>query len=447
MTLFPWQVPQRDTIVRFLRDGGFFCDASTTGAGKTYTALSAASALRCPVLVVAPKAARTQWERVAADVGVRLVGIVNPQALIMSKRQPWYDAGTRLWTVPPDTLVIFDEVHRGASGIDSQTTFAVARLKAYRGVRLLCLSATVADSPLKMRATGYWLDFHRFNEPSFYAWCAANGCEYKQVPGSDRKLVKGVGRVECPPKYDYFFTGGPAAMRRIREAAGGRIAGLQVDDIPGFPEQRVEIVLVDLASKDRSEVERAYAEMSERMLSHPTDGRAAYAKELERVEFVMAEYRAEMAAKDVEDGNSVVLFFNFTEPRLRAEAWFRKRNLAFAAVHGDQRPDDRQEGIDAFQANAVHLATVMVQAGGVALSLHDVRHERLRISSLAPAANAAEFVQAMGRIRRTGGTHVLQKVVLAAQTPQERLAENLSKKIDNIDAINDSDLNPFKEQR
>ena len=82
----------------------------------------------------------------------------------------------------------------------------------------------------------------------------------------------------------------------------------------------------------------------------------------------------------------------------------------------------------------------MSSACGVALSLHDERHERPRVSLINPSYSASELLQALGRIRRVGGTRAVQKIVLAAGSVEENVARAVNGKVDNIGALTDADL-------
>ena len=82
----------------------------------------------------------------------------------------------------------------------------------------------------------------------------------------------------------------------------------------------------------------------------------------------------------------------------------------------------------------------MVQACGVALSLHDVKHERRRVSLISPGYSVSDIRQALGRIRRVGGTAAVQKIVLAANSVEERVKRAYDRKGGNLDALVDGDL-------
>lgn len=444
MPLRTWQVPLADQAVEALDKHRLFINASTTGSGKTYVGCESIIRRRTPTLVIAPKAALIQWDRVAQEMGAKkfILDIINPAQISKTTGCKWYTR-ENMWQIPEGTTLLFDEVHRGASGIDSYTTKAVAQLKAYPGTALHAMSATVACDPLHLRALGFWAGMHKFNKPSFYSWCRENGCrDVDFADGTKRFLFTNSKRLAT------------AVMTEIRAQFGDRFLAVGPGDIPGFPEQVLKTVLVQLSKRDTKEVEQAYAEMSERMKSRIGGGAmqtemqkmAEGGRELERVEFIMARPLAEMAVKSVEDGNSTVQFFNFREPMARYVSLIKEAiDTPVSQIHGDQKPQERQYDQDMFQANKHYCMAAQTGAGGAALSLHDVHHERMRESFIIPGNDATAIRQAFGRIRRVGGTTAVQNMVFAAGTRQERVKHNMDRKFASIDALNgltDADLLP-----
>jgi hypothetical protein len=452
MELYGWQRPLEKAIVTSLWRHRVFISGFPTGSGKTILSLAAAKEIGGPHLVVAPKIARSQWLRAADSMGAsnQILAVINPERLSTPQGCEFYhrvgkpkkkgDACPGTWTLPVGTSVIWDEPHRGSSGVKSQTTQALAELRAYARC-LHAMSATVADSPLKLRALGWWLDLHQYHDSSFYGWCRQNGCKNKD-PG---QFVSSAGRAGIE------FTRDPAEavrhMTNIRRAMGERFMSIKADDIPGFPTETLGIKLVDLSERDKLEIDSAYAEMSNRMKTRAKSTMAELGRERERIEFVMAEALAELAEGHVQNGMSVVVFFSFTEPRLRFEAKLQAMGIPVATVCGGQHEtattNERQDAIDAFQRNEVHVAAVMAKAGGAALSLHDIRKERPRVSYTLPAYEADLIRQCLGRIRRCEGTHATQFFVIAAGTIQERVAASLERKLGNMAALNESDLIPI----
>ncbi len=459
ISLHPYQVPQRDMALAALSKGRVFIDTSTTGSGKTYIALAVAEHLQPQhkLLVIAPKASHTQWRRVAETSSADLLAITNPESLIRSSRNPFYNSTSKTWHLPADpVLVVFDEIHRGASGVDSSTTEAVARLMAYRNTRLYAMSATLAETPLKMRATGYWLGLHKFNLPSFHEFCLRHGCKWEMVPTLENRLLASRGnRVKQRMVFTRNAAAAEDAIRRIREAAGPAMHGITVEDIPDFPTQMFEIVLLDLNKQDQHDINQAYKDMSDRLRTDAKSELAQITRDRERIEFVKSKYIAGEVAKLREDGFAVPVFLNFTSARERVASFLASSYSSsthplrdpIPQIYGGQRPDERQAAIDAFQANepGADCILVMAQAGGVALSLHDVHKKKPRVSVTSPSFSASELLQVFGRIRRDGGTHALQRIILVAGTVEERIATSLERKLDNLDTLNDSDLNPFSQ--
>ena len=177
MKPYCWQEPLIDAVVASILRDNVFVSGFPTGSGKTVIALAAAKRLDRPHLVVAPKVALTQWRRTADAMGCgdRLVDVVNPEKISSPRGCSWYDRATK-WHLPQGTLVTWDEPHRSASGPDSVSARAMAELKAYPGFALHAMSATIADSPMKLRAIGYWTGLHRWNMASYTRFLFDHGC-------------------------------------------------------------------------------------------------------------------------------------------------------------------------------------------------------------------------------------------------------------------------------
>lgn len=448
LDLKDWQKPLAAKMADVLRRERMFLCSATTGAGKTYLASAVARELGMPTLVVCPKIAISQWRSVIAGMGAGdgVIGVINPENLITSKRNPFYshDGGWRNVPEGP-ALLIFDEMHRGCGGVyklpraGGRGSGNKQALMAARWVnrstpdhKVLALTATPADSPLKMQALGYLMGMHQFVAPSFYDWCRRHGCSM-QPRGGQAAFAFTRDRLRAR-----------TIMEGIRRDMGERFMSITPDEIPDFPEETREVMLVDLAKEDHDALVQAYAEMPEVMRRPSRDSMVKLLRLRQQAEFCKASVLAEMAMREVEDGNSVFICLNFTDARLRVqhelEGADRSGGVPYASIYGGQSERERQAGIAAFQNNEVHVMVGMSSACGVALSLHDDRHERPRVSLISPSYSASELLQALGRIRRVGGTHATQRIVLAAGSVEERVASAVNGKIDNIGALTDADL-------
>lgn len=229
-------------------------------------------------------------------------------------------------------------------------------------------------------------------------------------------------------------------MRIIRNDMGERFMSIGPDEIPDFPEETREVRLVDLAKSDHDSLVRAYEEMPDRIKALSQDDMVKMLRLRQQAEWCKAEAMARMAVDLEEDGYSVFVMVNFTDARTRIEGYLAKKGVEFASIHGGQRESERQEGIDAFQRNEVHVVVGMAAACSVALSLHDERHERPRVSLISPGYSASEFSQGLGRIRRVGGTHATQYIVIAADSVEERVGRAIERKMASLEALTDQDF-------
>ena len=437
IALKEWQVPLAEHQTRVLREGRVMLSACHTGSGKTYLACQTIKDLKMPTLVVCPKVAISQWKHVVEGMGCRpyVIDVVNPERLVAG-RNPYYNNDTGWASLDGNRpcLLVVDEVHRGCSGPDSKQTLMAARWcnKAHPLNKELLMSATPFETPEKMRLIGYLMGFHRFVKPSFFDWMRSKNCGFVDIGWGARKR-----------RIFRFTTNRKKAeetMRLIRHEMGDRFMSITPEEIPGFPEETREVVLVDLAKQDHDALVRAYAEMPPQMQHMSQDDMVKTLRLRQQAEWCKASVLAEMAAGYVEDGYSVFIAISFSDCRKRIEDELAKKGVKYASIYGGQRDSERQAGIDSFQRNETHVMVGMMQACSVALSLHDERHERPRVSLISPSYSASDVTQALGRIRRVGGTAATQKFVLAAESIEERVAGAIQRKLDAMAALTDADL-------
>ena len=147
----------------------------------------------------------------------------------------------------------------------------------------------------------------------------------------------------------------------------------------------------------------------------------------------------EMTRAALEEGQSVVLLVNFSAT---IEALMEQLDCPHV-IRGGQSPAERQQVIDRFQRNEIHVVIANIQAGGVGVSLHDPEGQRSRLSIISPTFSAADLRQALGRVHRAGGAASIQKICFAAGTCEEHTAKICAAKLAQIDLLNDGDMQPF----
>lgn len=476
-----YQVEPAFALTQLLRSGQNALDGSDCGVGKTYHAAAVIRELNWPTLVLAPQISLTAWRRVGEQMGVEF-DCLNPEAVrtgktpfgawefprpagpspveywcsccqlqvildaprpcphhrggihcVAVKKKP-HDYGKFRWHAGIRLLVV-DEVHRfGAlDSLNSEMLIAAKR----QGIPVLAMSATVSDSPLNLRALGYVLDLHKLVDrrgddgDGFYRFAFRMGC--KKHPfgglyfgGDDQDRLAKMAQL-----HSLIF---PSKGVRVRIADLG----------DAFPDIQITAELYDLKEKDK--INELYAEMDgaiqelnklklgDANLEHPL---TKILRSRQELELLMVPVYEELARQALEAGQHVVVFVNFKQTMDELS----RRLKTDCRIEGGQTPAKRQGFIDAFQADEEPVILANTGAGGICVSLHDVRGVFPRCGIASLDFSSTRMRQLFGRLRRSGGkSKALYRIPLVAGTVQEKIHRAVSAKLDRIDALNDCDL-------
>ena len=414
MTPRDYQLPSIQRLTKALPRFGACLDASDTGVGKTYVAAFTAKTLGWKVAVVCPKSVVPSWEMALNTIGVPYLFIENPERI---RFQEQWGKTTKegfgwVWALPERCLIIFDEAHR-FSGADSLQ----AKMLASAPKPILMLSATCADSPLKMHAIGHQLGIVHWDQ--WFAWCFKNGCVFN-------KPFKGLK-----------YVGDDTVLKRLHTQIfaekGVRIRIADLGD--AFPENSVEAVPVPV--EDVAEINREYVEAIELLEQEAPNAAVAMLRARQLSEHRKLRAMIDMTDDLLETGKSVAIFVCFRESLDQLAKQFPEASL----IYGDQPADERKDAIQAFQDNQTRVIIAMIQAGGVGISLHDLDGKFPRVSLINPSFSAIELIQTLGRIHRNGGrSPCIQRILFAADTVEERVREKVALKVDRINMLVDGDL-------
>jgi len=432
--LLDYQVPSVFTLSRAIARFRAAADTSDTGTGKTYTSLAVARQLGLRSLIVCPKSVITAWRRVAKFLNVEVHDIINYERLKGGKygHVKWVSKTTMAadgdfeWKVPGDVLLIFDEAHRCKAQFSQNAKLLISARR--QGIPLLMASATLATNPLEMRGVGYALGLHFLT--NFFQWCRRHGCETHDFGGlgfdkkdeKNKKILLGIHNQIFPER-------------------GVRISISELGD--AFPESQLSAEAYDM-NGNTAKINKVYEHMQDELaaLAKRTENYSAQIfavmmRARMQAELLKVPALIEQATDAIDEGMSVCIFVNFqaTIDALRA------RLKDSAVVQGGQSQEDRDANIDAFQADEKHIIICNIAAGGVGISLHDVRGERPRLSLISPNYSAIQLVQAIGRAWRQGGkSATIQRVVFAAGTIEETACDAVRTKLENLALLNDGDL-------
>lgn len=434
--LYDWQVDHVNRLTFSLKKFNGAVDASDMGTGKTIMALKVAEKCNLKPVIVCPKILIPVWrEWVEKFFPMFKPVIFNYESVTRGKgglKDMYIEKkGKKFrWKIDPKkAMLIFDEVHRckGASTLNSKLLASARDAR----IKTLMLSATACFDPREMRGLGYVLGLHSYRD--HWVWCLRNGCRKGYFGGLE-------------------FTGSSEYLTRLHDdifGSGLKGSRIKIADLPegSFPENMIEARSYQVG-KGIWTVDEMYEEMVEQVLEGELDeddvnGLTVQLRTRQSVESLKVPTLVELATDAVAEGIKPVIFVNFRETLDSVTEKLESNGVVnISRIHGDQTDDRRESNISAFQANESEACICTIQAGGVGLSLHDTDGNHPRMSLICPAFSAIDLKQALGRIHRAGGKSVSrQYIVFASDSVEDEVCKAVSKKLNNLDLLNDGDLN------
>lgn len=374
-TLYPFQQEAVERNIQILDSLGASLEATGCGGGKTIIACEIARRYALRVGVVCPKSVKQKWRDTLAAFGIEPLFVENPEKL-RAGGTPWIKAAGKafVWTCE-SILLIVDEVHMCA-GTKSQN----GKMLEASPFPTLMLSATAADSPLRMKAIGSKLRL--FHPTQFWKWARSMGAVQGRWGGLEWDPKDPLNKLRMQQLHDSIFTN--RGNRTPEETLKEQLPDLVVADEP-----------VDISPTDRAEIKRLYEEMAE-----PEDPSAVKnLRQRQAIELIKAPYIVERAKEFIAEGGSVVLFLNFHESIDRAAGALGELS---ETIDGRVSQILRQASRDKFQMNELRCLVVQIGAGGQSIDLHDTHGDYRRTALLCPQFSGTVEEQAIGRISRVG---------------------------------------------
>jgi superfamily II DNA or RNA helicase len=398
-------------------------DGSDTGTGKTPVSAVLCRELDLRPLVICKKSGMENWRRWLENLGVEPLGVWNYDKVKLNYAAPYAhcDKTSGLWTfeLPENHVVVMDEVHK-CSNKDTQNSALLVALKA-AGKKILALSATAADSPMKLYALGYVLGLH-VPRKTWTTFLERHGCQYQHGTGWEWR-----GEAEDMK----------ALHKEIFPARGAR---MRKSEIPGYPKCQIVAESYDMG-KDEERIRLLWEEHAEqfRILKEKSmyaEGAAKLIHALQLSELAKVQFLADEARELVEDGSSVAIAVRFTESRK-----LLMQKLKCGGIYGDQTEPERVEVIRKFQADIDRIVVVNMQAGSDSISLNDTHGNHPRVGLTCPTFSAIDLVQWFGRLNRANDkSPALYRLIYAKRTPEEGACRAVQAKMNNLSALNDGDL-------
>lgn len=136
---------------------------------------------------------------------------------------------------------------------------------------------------------------------------------------------------------------------------------------------------------------------------------------------------------------SCILLLNFKKTQKDLYEKLAKKYLpdTIVLISGHQSPKDRQHAIRSFQSNQARIILVMMQAGGIGISLHDITSKYPIVVPISPPLSATHFTQGAGRGYRNGSlSDCLQLLIFAKNTIEEKIYFKQKEKLQCQDILN-----------
>jgi superfamily II DNA or RNA helicase len=324
---------------------------------------------------------------------------------------------------PSGVLLIFDEVHMACNNETQNHALWIAS----KGIPSISISATFADRPSRLE--GLFNILGMMPPEKFHMWLSDRGV-----------FINAYGEAE---PLDAL-----SDMKMISKAIypkhGYRISYDDPDVKAMFPEMRLHTKIISLSASDTRKQNALYDECVKKAAEYAALGNQAQVLVAElrfrqEAELLKAPIIAELAEDHLFDGKSVCIFVNFKETLVWLAQYFKTKSLIFGSQ--ETYHIKREDVISDFQTNKSRLIIAMVQAGGTSIDLHDLHGGHPRVSLICPTYDPISLKQVLGRTRRAGSKSTpLMQLVYAADTIEEKVAESVNRKLDNISALNSGDM-------
>lgn len=408
-------------------------DGSSTGTGKTYTSICVCKELGLRPLIICPLSITSVWKSVCDYFDVHPIAIVNYEMIRTGKiktkikDQIKFDEndknnennennknndldkilkivdGKYEWNFSKNTLVIMDEVHKckNKNSLNGQLLISLKNK-----VKLLMLSATVADKPENFNVFGYMLGF------------------YKNISKS-RNWISSIIR-DDNNRLDLKTS---TLYEKLYPEKGARMS---MDDIGiKFPKNHISVTCYTLNEKDQQEINAYYQHIqNKKELNNEHLSVTTILKCRQKIEFLKISIIVELIKKYLEIGKSIVVFVNFLNTLNGLEKVLKRTGLEYSSVQGGQSLEQRDIEINKFQANNTRIIICTMQSGSQSISLHDIHGNAPRVSLILPSFSSIDLIQAFGRIYRVGlKTPAIQKIILCDDVYEKLICEKIKEKL------------------
>ena len=224
-------------------------------------------------------------------------------------------------------------------------------------------------------------------------------------------------------------------MKRIRSSIfPARGVRIRADDLgKDFPTTLITAEVIEASGADKiyESLQKRLEKVQEQTENYHKTVLTEVLGARRRVELLKVPSMVSLAKDAIEQDNSVAIFVCFNET---VEAL--KEALKCPVITGDTPQNERNRIMKVFRADRIPAVVLNISAGGVGISLHGARQ---RLSLISPSWSAIDLIQTIGRVRRAGGSHSVQKILFANGSVEESVCARVRSKVGCIETLNDGD--------
>ena len=219
------------------------------------------------------------------------------------------------------------------------------------------------------------------------------------------------------------------------------VARIKIDDIRHlFPQN--QICCQQIYSEDHETITNAYYKIEKllkKLKENPGSNYLAQIQKLKQlIEYKKIPFFIEQAKLYLKEKKSVIIFMNY---RKSIKILANELDIK-CIIWGGQDINLRLQYLSDFQENRTNIIICQIKAAGIAINLHDTDGNYPRVTLMNFPDSASVFLQALGRAYRMGSkSQVLQRILFTANVDYETcIMNNINRKLNNINTINDGDL-------
>jgi superfamily II DNA or RNA helicase len=426
-SLLDYQIPHANKLIQILEKNNTALDASDPGTGKTYVSVYIASKLNLKPIVICPKNVISNWKKVLNKFNVDYYLVSNYELISRGKyinknnnkeKSPLINVinnNNKIsyeWTVNKDAIFIFDEVHRAKY----PKTFNAKILIAAKATsnKILMLSATIVEKPLDFSIFAYMLNFS----------------------SSLKVITEWIKKLSVPSKTIHNI------LYNQEDQKASRLSIIELGD--KFPDTQItaETYTMKKSEKIKEEYDKIIKKIEEFKKNSKNNNFiiSKLQNEFRNIELLKIPTFIELTKDYLENNYSVVIFVNYTESIKILSSELKTKSI----IYGDQNMKERDQIISDFQNDKTRIIIANIRAGGVGISLHDINGKYPRVSLISPTQSSTNLLQALGRIHRSGAkSKSLQRIIFAANTPEESISKLLYQKLSNLSLLNEGDIESY----